>query len=83
MAEISERREKYQRIMEALRERADITNFAQGIDYEKIGEILDYTTDGLLEKHLKSGNFRADLFLEEAKEYTNMIKDMSTVGIKL
>jgi AcrR family transcriptional regulator len=83
VAEISERREKYQRIMEALRERADITNFAQGIDYEKIGEILDYTTDGLLEKHLKSGNFRADLFLEEAKEYTNMIKDMSTVGIKI
>ena len=81
--EISERREKYQRIMEALRERADITKFMPGVDYKKIGEILDYTTDGLLEKSVKEGNFRADMFLEEAQEYINMIRDMSTVGLKI
>ena len=79
LAEISERREKYQRIMEALRERADITKFAPGIDYRMIGDVLDYTVEGLMEKNIKSGSFRADLFLEEAREYINMIRDMSTI----
>jgi AcrR family transcriptional regulator len=79
LSEIEERREKYRRIMTALRERADITSFAPGVDYKKIGDILDYTVDGLLMKHLKSGNTRSDLFLEEAEEYIDMIKQMSTV----
>ncbi len=83
VAEISERREKFQRIMEALRERADITKFMQGVDYRKIGEVLDFTVDGIMERSLKSGNFRADLFLEEAGEYVDMIRDMSTVGVGL
>ncbi len=74
VAEISERREKYRRIMEALREKADITVFPPDIDYNKIGDVLDYTVDGLLEKNVKSDNFRADLFLEEAEEYVDMIK---------
>ena len=80
LAEISERRDKYQRIMETLRERADITGFAPGVDYRKIGEVLDYTVDGLLEKGLKSGNFRSDLFFSEAKEYIDMIQEMSCIS---
>ncbi len=74
--EISERREKYRRIMDALKEKADITIFPPNIDYNKIGDILDYTVEGLLEKNVKSDNFRADLFLEEAEEYVDMIKEM-------
>ncbi len=74
LAEISERREKYRRIMEALREKADITVFSPDVDYNKIGDVLDYTVEGLLEKNVKSDNFRADLFLEEAEEYVDMIK---------
>ena len=74
---ISERREKYHRIMEALRERADITIFADGVDYKKIGDVLDYTVDGLLEKNIKSDNFRADIFMQEALEYIDMIKRIS------
>ena len=74
---ISERREKYHRIMEALRERADITIFAEGVDYKKIGDILDYTVDGLLEKSIRSENFRADIFMQEALEYIDMIRKMS------
>jgi AcrR family transcriptional regulator len=77
VAVIEERREKYRRIMVTLRERADITGFAPGIDYVKLGEILDYTIDGLLLKHVKSESFRADLFMEEAEEYIDMIKHMS------
>ena len=77
VAEISERREKYQRIMEALRERADITQFAPFVDYNKVGEILDYTINGLMVKRIKSASFRSDLFLQEAEEYINMIKAMS------
>ena len=77
VAEISERREKYQRIMETLRERADITQFAPFVDYNKIGEVLDYTINGLMMKSIKSGSFRSDLFLQEAEEYVNMIKAMS------
>ncbi len=79
VAEITERREKYHRIMEALRERADITNFAEGVDYRKIGDVLDYTVEGLMEKHIKSESFRADLFIQEAKEYIEMIKNMSLI----
>ena len=77
VAEITERRDKYRRIMVALKERADITGFAPGVDYAKIGEILDYTIEGILLKHIKSENFRSDLFLEEAEEYIDMIKQMS------
>ncbi len=82
LAEISERREKYQRIMVALRERADITVFPPEIDYVKLGNILDYTIDGLLEKNIKSENFRAELFMDEAEEYIDMIKNMS-LGMRL
>ncbi len=76
--EISERREKYQRIMHALRERADITVFTPGIDYEKVGSILDFTIDGLIQKSVMTEGFRADFFLEEATEYVDMIKTMTT-----
>ena len=75
---ISERREKYQRIMHALRERADITTFIPGIDFEKVGVILDYTIDGLIQKSVLSENFRADFFLEEATEYVDMMQNMTS-----
>ena len=75
---ISERREKYQRIMHALRERADITTFMPGIDFEKVGVILDYTIDGLIQKSVLSENFRADFFLEEATEYVDMMQNMTS-----
>ncbi|WP_051545372.1 TetR/AcrR family transcriptional regulator [Butyrivibrio sp. MC2021] len=77
LQEISERREKYNRLMVALKDRADITGFAPGIDYSKVGVILDHTIDGILLKHVKGENFRSDLFLEEAEEYIEMIKRMS------
>ena len=75
---ISERREKYQRIMHALRERADITAFNPGVDFEKVGVILDYTVDGLIQKAVLSENFRADFFLEEATEYVDMMQTMTS-----
>ncbi len=81
VAEIAERRDKYHRIMQALRERADITKFDRDIDYVKLGDILDYTVEGLLEKNIKSDNFRAELFLEEAEEYIDMIQRMSLLNI--
>ena len=83
VAEISERREKYQRIMQALRERADITKFARDIDYKKLGDILDYTVEGLLEKNIKSERFRADIFLGEAEEYIDMIQKMSMLDFEI
>ena len=75
---ISERREKYQRILHALKERADITAFAPGIDFEKVGVILDYTINGLIQKSVLSENFRADFFLEEATEYVDMMQNMTS-----
>ncbi len=75
---ISERREKYQRILHALKERADITAFAPGIDFEKVGVILDFTIDGLIQKSVLSENFRADFFLEEATEYVDMMQNMTS-----
>ena len=75
---ISERREKYQRIMHALRERADITTFIPGINFEKVGVILDYTIDGLIQKSVLSENCRADFFLEEATEYVDMMQTMTS-----
>ena len=74
--EISERRDKYSRIMQALKERADITVFSKGMDYNKIWDILDYTVEGLLEKNIRSESFRAELFMEEALEYVDMVQKM-------
>lgn len=76
LSEIMERREKYQRIMEALRERADITVFPPEINYNKVWNMLDYTVDGVMEKELKQDTFRSDLFLEEAIEYVDMVNKM-------
>ena len=42
-SEISEKREKFSMIMRALKERADITVFSTGVDYNKILYIIDYT----------------------------------------
>ncbi len=72
---ISERREKYTRIMVALRDRSDITVFGPWVDYVKVGDILDFTVDGLIERNVKAENFRSDLFLEEAVQYVDMIRD--------
>ena len=77
LMEISERREKYRRIMDALRERADITIFGPGVDYEKIGQILDFTIDGLILREVSAEGFRSDLFLEEAIEYVDIIRNMT------
>lgn len=76
LAQISERRDKYRRIMEALRERADITELPPHFDYNRLGDILEYTIEGLLADNVKGENFRADLFLEEAEEYVDMIQKM-------
>ncbi|MBR4831670.1 MAG: TetR/AcrR family transcriptional regulator [Butyrivibrio sp.] len=76
VAEIFDRRDKYRRIMEALRARADITIFAPGTDYDKIWDILDFTVEGILERNVKRDTFRADLFMEEAMEYIEMIQKM-------
>ena len=75
--EISERRDKYRRIMDALRDRADITNFENGIDYQKLWKVLDFTVDGLMESAVRRENFRQDMFLEEATEYVDMIRSMT------
>ena len=72
---ISERREKYTRIMVALRDRSDITVFGPWVDYVKVGDILVFTVDGLIERNVKAENFRSDLFLEEAVQYVDMIRD--------
>ncbi len=74
--EISERRDKYRHIMEALRDRADITIFENGTDYVKLWKVLDFTVDGLMESAVKGENFRSEIFQEEAVEYVDMIRTM-------
>ena len=79
LSEISERREKYQRIMAALRDRADVTYLDPSVDYRKLWEVLDYTVKGFLEDSIKGENFRSDLFLEERSESTrNNIRKRQT-----
>ncbi|ADL35164.1 transcriptional regulator TetR family [Butyrivibrio proteoclasticus B316] len=75
--EISERRDKYHRIMEALRERADVTRLTDKADYRKTWDVMDFTVQGLIDKDVKSDNFRADIFMQEALEYIDMIREMS------
>ena len=77
LAEIAERRDKYRRLMEALRDRADITVFAPDLDYQKIGDVLEYTVDGLIVKNVTAEGFRSDLFLEEAMDYVDLIRKMA------
>ncbi len=76
LREIVERREKYNRIKDALRERADITVFPSNISYSMTWDMLEYTINGLFDKSIKADNFRADLFLEEAIEYVDLVKQM-------
>ena len=75
--EISERRDKYHRIMEALRERADVTRLTDKADYRKTWDVMDFTVQGLIDKNVKNDNFRADIFMQEALEYIDMIREMS------
>ncbi|WP_051525775.1 TetR/AcrR family transcriptional regulator [Butyrivibrio proteoclasticus] len=75
--EIGERRDKYHRIMEALRERADVTRLTDKADYRKTWDVMDFTVQGLIDKNVKSDNFRADIFMQEALEYIDMIREMS------
>jgi AcrR family transcriptional regulator len=75
--EISERRDKYHRIMEALRERADVTRLTDKADYRKTWDVMDFTVQGLIDKDVKNDNFRADIFMQEALEYIDMIREMS------
>ena len=74
--EIHERRDKYARIMQALKEKTDITIFSGGTDYNKLWDVLDFTVEGLLERNIRNGSFRADLFMAEATEYVDMIQKM-------
>lgn len=75
--EISERRDKYHRIMEALRERADVTRLTDKADYRKTWDVMDFTVQGLIDRNVKNDNFRADIFMQEALEYIDMIREMS------
>ncbi|MCR5669829.1 MAG: TetR/AcrR family transcriptional regulator [Butyrivibrio sp.] len=79
VSEISERREKYRRILEALRDRADITVLGPGTDYKKLWDLMDFAVDGVLERHMKGENFRSDLFYEEAIEYISIIRGFSGI----
>ena len=76
VGEIEERREKYNRIMEALQEKADITTFPMEISYNMVWDMLEYTIDGIMNSHLKGDSFRVDLFLAEALEYVDMVSKM-------
>jgi len=73
---IYERRDKYAKIMQALKEKTDITVFSNGTDYNKIWDMLDFTAQGLLERDIGTESFRADLYTEEALEYVDMIQKM-------
>jgi AcrR family transcriptional regulator len=77
LGEIEERRDKYHRLMDALKERADITVFGTDMDYVKVWNLLDFTVDGLMLRAVRSDNFRADFLLEEATEYVDMIKNIT------
>ncbi len=80
LAEITERRDRYRRIKDALRDRADITVFSPGVDYKRVGEILDFTVRGLIQKQVPSDGFRADFFQEEACEYVDMMRNLTVEG---
>ena len=41
-----------------------------------LSRYVDYTVEGVLEKNIRSGSFRADLFMEEALEYVDMVQNM-------
>lgn len=75
--EIAVRREKYKRIMDALRDRADVTVLGSGIDYEKVWNLMDFAVEGMIRKSVRGENFRTDIFLDEAGEYVEIIKSLT------
>lgn len=76
-AQIKDRRSIFKKGLEEYRDRADITVLPAGTDYVKIWNIMDYATEGILEEHVANGNLRPELFYEEAKEYVELIKNMT------
>ena len=57
--------------------RADITQFKQGIDIDKLTKMMQYTLNGLLEEQFYAGAFQPELFGEEVKGYLGLLKKMS------
>lgn len=76
---IREMRSKYQGNLKELRDRADVTTLKSGVDYLKLWDILDYTVKGLLLRRIRSENYRADLFKQEADEYVEMMRRISEI----
>ena len=79
LKEIYERRDKFNDTLKELRDRADVTSLKPGTDYLKLWDVLDFTVKELLLRNIKSASFRADLFKQEANEYIDMIRKITTV----
>ncbi|WP_051638628.1 TetR/AcrR family transcriptional regulator [Butyrivibrio sp. NC2002] len=70
-------RESYERIMEGVLERSDITRFKPGANYELMGNVIDMTRKGLLERMFQEGVFQPEAYYEESIRYMEMMRELS------
>lgn len=74
---ILQTRQSYERIMDGVLARGDITRFKDGANYELVSNVVDMTRRGILEKMFQEGVFQPEVYLEESLRYMDMMRKLS------
>lgn len=71
---VEEKRAALSETYESILKRADLTRLPEGIDAEKLCNILHFTINGLLTKRFEDASFQPEMLYQEIQEYINLMK---------
>lgn len=64
-------------IQAVLKNQSNRSLLKEGVDYEKLDQILTYTVDGLMNAHFQDGSFQPELLYNETCSYFDMMKRLT------
>ncbi|MDE7247179.1 MAG: TetR/AcrR family transcriptional regulator [Lachnospiraceae bacterium] len=64
-------------IQAVLKNQSDRSLFQDGVDYEKLDQILTYTVDGLMDARFRDASFQPELLYDETCSYFDMMKRLT------
>lgn len=64
-------------IQAVLKNQSNRSLLKDGVDYEKLDQILTYTVDGLMNAHFQDGSFQPELLYNETCSYFDMMKRLT------
>lgn len=64
-------------IQAVLKNQSDRSLFKDGVDYEKLDQILNYTVDGLMGARFQDASFQPELLYDETCSYFDMMKKLT------